>query len=84
MKLVERGLTWRELDGTIVVLHLDRSVYLNVTGAGTVIWKCLVHDCSFEDLVDAVLDEFDVDRPTAEGDVAQFVDELRRRALLAE
>jgi hypothetical protein len=73
---------WREVDDQIVVLDLDTSVYLNVGGPGVVIWKLLARSATLDELVDAVLEVFDVDRPTARRDLVTFLDDLAERKLL--
>lgn len=56
-------------------------VKLNETGA--FLWKKLAEsDCTEEDLVDALLSEYDVDRETAAADVHRIVEGLRTGGIL--
>ena len=83
MKIRTTGLSWRELDGKIMLLDIASSSYLSISGAGSVIWTALVKGATFDELISAVEAEFDVDHDTATTDVREFVDDLVRRGLLA-
>jgi hypothetical protein len=76
------GVTWRALDDHIVVLDLESSLYLNVTGAGAVVWKLLYEGTTLDAMVDAVLEVFEVEPDKARTDLVAFVDDLRVRKLL--
>jgi hypothetical protein len=81
-ELREGGMTWRELDDQIVVLDLETSVYLNVTGSGAVVWLLLADGATLEAMVDAVVEAYDIDPETARTDLVAFLDDLRQRGLL--
>jgi hypothetical protein len=76
------GTTWRELDDQIVVLDLDSSVYLNVTGSGAVVWELLARGTSLDAMLAAVLEVYDVEPEAARSDLLAFLDELTTRQLL--
>ncbi len=83
MRLRDEGIVWEEIDGELVILDLDRSVYLTVNGSGAVLAKRLVDEASVEDLVDTLTETYGVARSSAESDVAEFVEALRDKRLLA-
>ncbi len=77
-------LTWRALGDVVVVLDLAASSYLSVSGAGRVIWNRLGEGgATLDQLVDAVLDCYEIDATTARADAESFLAELQRRQLLA-
>jgi len=80
--LRKNGVSWRELDGQIVVLDLESSKYVTVSGAGAVIWAQLVQGATVDAIVGALIEVFDVDEPTARADTESFLDDLRQRNLL--
>ncbi len=41
LRLREQGLNWREIDGEVVVLDVERSHYLNLNATGAVLWLML-------------------------------------------
>lgn len=57
---------------------------INLNGSGVLLWHKLQTECTEEDLVDTLLDEYEIDRGTASADVAQFLQKLRGTGLLRE
>lgn len=55
---------------------------LNETGA--LLWRCLETGAEKQELVDAILKEYDTDAETAEKDVDAFLSQLREKALIEE
>lgn len=83
LKLRSTELTWHVVGSEVVVLDLEGSVYLKLNGSGRVLWQLLADAASPERLVDALVEEYGIEQDLAEADVRAFVDELRRRGLLA-
>lgn len=83
LRLRDEGLNWREIDGEVVVLDVERSHYLNLNAAGCVLWLMLAEGATVDQLVDKLIEEFDVDEPTARGDVEGFIASCRDNELLA-
>lgn len=83
MQIRNEDLTWREIDGELVILDLASSTYLTTNRTGTFLLQQLVEERSHEDLVNDIVAAFDVEPDTAEHDVAAFVELLRARNLLA-
>lgn len=84
LRLREDGLNWREIDGEVVVLDIERSHYLNLNATGCVLWLMLAEGASKHRLVDKLIEEFDVNEPTAQADVEAFVTSCRENGLLAD
>ena len=76
------GVTWREVGDQIVVLDLDTSRYLSVSGAATEIWPQLLSGATEDELVATLVDAFDVDDAVARADTLSFLDDLQARGLL--
>ncbi len=83
-RLRQEGLNWREIDGEIVVLDVERSHYLNLNPTGCVLWLMLAEGATERQLVDKLIAEFDVTEPTARADVEAFVTSCRENGLLAD
>ncbi|MBP9988926.1 MAG: PqqD family protein [Ruminococcus sp.] len=45
-------------------------------------FRAIENGCNEEEIINKVLDEFDIDRKTAEEDVAEFLDMLRRYGII--
>ncbi len=82
MKLRVDDITWREIDGDLVVLDLRSSTYLTANASATVLMRQLTEDRSHEELVQALVDRFGIPEDRAHQDVQAFVDELDACGLL--
>jgi len=69
-----------DLAGEGVVLHLGTRSYFTVTETGLVILEALKEPRTFDELVDAILAEYEVERAHAANSVQAFLD----RCLAAE
>ena len=84
LRLRQEGLNWREIDGEVVVLDVKSSQYLNLNATGCVLWLLLAEGASKRQLVERLIEEFDVTEPTAQADVDAFIASCRDNGLLAE
>lgn len=82
MQLRRSDVTWREIDGEMVILDLASSTYLTTNRTGAVLLKLLVDERSHDELVDALVAHFDVSGARADADVTAFADLLRKHGLL--
>ncbi|MBD8078929.1 PqqD family protein [Cellulosimicrobium arenosum] len=82
MQIRTDGVTWQEIDGELVLLDLERSVYLTTNASGALLTKLLVEDRSLDDLADALVAQFEIQRDDALRDAQAFVDELVEHQLL--
>ncbi|MBR5119886.1 MAG: PqqD family protein [Clostridia bacterium] len=80
MKL-KKGFVLREVAGETVVVPVEAELNFNgmitLNEAAKVLWSVLENETSTEDLVKAILSEFDVDEKTAQNDVDAFVQKLK-------
>ena len=81
--------TLREVAGEVLVvpmgetaLSLNGMIILN--GVSKVIWEALEPGATQEELLQRILDEFDVPQKTAEEDLASFLEDLRKQNLIEE
>ncbi len=70
------------VSGEVVILHLDDGAYYGLNEVGTRIWELLQEPRGFQDLVAAVVDEFDVTPEACADDVRVLLDELGARGLV--
>ncbi len=82
LTLRDADLDWREVEGELVVLDLRESRYLSINRTGRVLWGALVEGATRDQLIDRLVDGFDVDRDQAAADVDAFADHLESRGLL--
>lgn len=57
---------------------------ISVTESGRLLWDELKRGCTFAQLVETILGEYDVNQETAETDVREFLEKLRKIGILTE
>ena len=82
LRLRGDAVDWREVEGQVVALDRAGSVYLAINSTGTVLWPAIVRGATRSELVQILLDTFDVEPVTASADVDAFVTNLSERHLV--
>ena len=72
------------LEGEGVVLHLGARRYFTVTATGLTLLEALASPRTFDELVDAILTEYNVSREKAVASTRKFLDMCRDAALITE
>jgi hypothetical protein len=81
-KLRQTDLHWREIDEEVIALEARSSMYVAANSAGTLLWRALVAGASREELADALVGAYGVDRERALADVDAFLAQLADHGLL--
>jgi Coenzyme PQQ synthesis protein D (PqqD) len=84
LRLKADGVEWQEVEGEILALVGETSTYVAANATGTVLWRRLANGATQDELVAALVDEYDLIATDASADVASFLDSLRAQGLLAE
>ena len=79
---IKDGYMLREVAGNSVVVAvgkaaLDFNGLITLNSTGVFLWKMLAEGINEEDLLTAVLDEYDIDEATAKNDIAEFIEKLK-------
>lgn len=86
MKLKD-GFILRQVAGKTLVLPsgdaLDLNMMITLNGTGAFLWEHLQEETSEDNLVAALLAEYDVDEETARKSVVAFVEKLNEHGFLA-
>jgi len=84
---IKDGFILRDVAGETVVLpsgdELDLNLMITLNGTGKFLWERLEQESTEEDLVSALLGEYDVDAETAKAAVTAFVKKLDDNGFLA-
>lgn len=83
MRLRSEGLSWQDIDGELVVLDLTHSTYLTTNRSGAFLARQLVDERSRQELVDALVGEYEIGADLAGADVDAFLATLAAKKLLA-
>jgi len=79
---IPEGVLFQELEGEAVLLSLDEGCYYGLDELGTRIWKLLDADFDSEQVVERIIEEYDVDRETARKDLDAFLADLEKSGLI--
>ncbi len=72
------------LEGEGVVLHMGSRSYFTVTETGLTILEAIAEPKTFDEVVDAVTNDYDVERARAADSVRAFLDRCLASALVIE
>ena len=83
VRLRSADLTWREVDGQVVVLDLRRSVFLETNRSGSALWRSIVSGpVTIDDLAEVLKAAHGLDDELATRDAKAFVEMLHQADLL--
>jgi len=84
---IRDGYILRQVAGQHVVIpfgeELDLNMMITLNDTGAFLWKCLEEETTESNLVEAMLEEYEVDRETAQKSVRRYVEELKSNGILA-
>jgi hypothetical protein len=82
LRLRTDDLEWREIDSDIVILDGRDATYLTLNGSGALLWRRLAGTATRDELVEALLESYEVDHLTAAADTDAFLTALSEQGLL--
>lgn len=85
---IKEGFLLKEMAGSYVVVPVgaqlvDFQMMVTLNETGAFLWEKLVNETTEEELVAALLGEYDVDEQTAKADVSEFIKTLNKKEILA-
>lgn len=75
---IRKSVLWREVDDEIVLLDTTKSYYYGIGGIGTAIWKHLHRQTKLDPILEALIQEYEVDSETLKRDVLVFLKNLEK------
>lgn len=82
MKLRSDDVTWREIDGEMVILDLSSSTYLRTNQTGSSLMRMLAEDRSIDELADGLVGAYGISPEQARIDTEAFIQMLEEQRLL--
>lgn len=82
LTLKRASLSWREVDGEVIVLDKRSWTYMGINGSGATLWKALEQDATPSELEACLRTEFELDEDIARRDVETFLKMLESHDLL--
>ena len=86
---IKEGYILREVAGSNIVVPIGNAQVrfngiMTLNDVGTFIWKLLENGADKQQILQAVLDEYDVDSDRAEHDIAIYLEKLRSKDLIED
>lgn len=77
----------REIAGEYILVPigttaLDFNGLITVNEVGALIWKCLLEEKTFDEIVASILNEYEIDEQTASEDVLEFIKYLQNNNIV--
>lgn len=84
---ISKEFVLREIAGDYIIIPTGKTVLefnglITVNEVGVDLWKMLQEDVTFEELVQGILNEYDVEESVAREDIAEFLDTLIEGGIL--
>ncbi|MDI9241543.1 PqqD family protein [Fusibacillus kribbianus] len=78
---IDREFVLREIAGDYVIIPTGKTVLefnglITVNEVGVSLWNMLQNEITFDELVQGILDEYDVEESVAREDIQEFLDKL--------
>ena len=86
---IKSGFAKRNIAGSEIVVPVGKAAtefngMITLNGTGSFLWDCLKDDITKEQLLNKVLETYDVTEELAKKDIDNFIDMLRKNNLLEE
>ena len=82
LRIQSRRVEWREVEGELIALERNESVYLAGNPSATILWRALAAGTTETALADLLVSTYRISLETARADVARFLNDLSARGLL--
>ena len=84
---VEKEFILREIAGDYIIIPTGKTILefnglITVNDVGVFLWNKLQEEITFEELLQSVLDEYDVEEDVAREDIQEFLDQLVKGNIL--
>lgn len=76
-------LSWREIDGQVIVLDLRTKLYLSINDSGVALWRRLAGGARRAELVATLQETYGIPEEQASTDTDAFLASLEERGLLS-
>lgn len=71
-----------ELDGDVAMMSIEKGKYYGLNSVASRVWELLQESQIFCNLIDLLLNEYDVDKTTCEQDVSELLVSLNEAGLI--
>jgi len=76
------GMLFNEIDGEVVMLSIENSEYYGMDKVGSRIWQLLENPMLFKELVNKLMDEYDIAEEQCYQDTIEFLEKMIEKKVL--
>jgi hypothetical protein len=83
-RLLQRqpDMVFSHIDDEVVMMSIETGEYYGLNPVASRIWELLETPCTFHQLVNMLMQEFDIDETACQKDVMKFLDQLMEKKLV--
>jgi len=71
-----------DIEGQAVMMSIESGKYFGMDEIGTEIWKLIDKNYNYGEMINYLLEGYDIDETTCEGDSAEFIERLLKYRLI--
>jgi hypothetical protein len=71
-----------DMDGEVVMMNIEKGTYYGFNSVGSNIWELIHKPIAVKNIIDKLLNEFDIDSNTCEDSVIKFINGLYEEELI--
>lgn len=71
-----------DLNGDKVMMDLEKGKYFALNSIGSRIWDLIENKISIKEVINKLLEEYEVDKDTCEKTVGEFIDKMNKENLI--
>lgn len=76
------GVVLAELDGKVVMMSIENGQYYGLDEVGSIIWEMMSEPVQVKNVIDRLMQEYEVTREECEKDVMAFLEKLYEKKLI--
>ena len=80
--VVSKDVVSCDLGGETAMLEMKEGVYYGLNEMGTVIWELIQEPVTVQEVVDHILDEYEVDEETCFNDLIELIEQMEKNKLV--
>ena len=80
--VVEDDVVSCDLDGEAAILNLKDGIYFGLDPVGAKIWNLIQKPMNLEEIIEIILDEYDVDKNRCKNDIFELIRRLLENGLV--
>lgn len=80
---IEKQLDVTDLAGEKVMIDFESGKYFMIKGAGNDIWDMMKDGITMQEIIDGLLQVYDVDEPTCRESVVKFIEQMKEYGFIS-